>query len=189
MSLPAAMPGRYKPSPAMNKAPFTPAQINALSRDEFVRVIGPVFEASPWITAATWPQRPFADLNQLHQALCRTVTDADTERQIQLINAHPDLVGRAALQGSLTPESMGEQASAGLNRLRAEDIALFQTLNQSCRQRFGCPVVICARLNKKDALLAGFRSRLNNSHETEIKTALDGIARIARLRLEDLVVS
>ncbi len=172
----------------MNKARFTPAQINAFSREEFVRLIGPVFEASPWIAEATWPQRPFADLNQLHQALCRTVTDAGTERQVQLINAHPDLVGRTALHGMLTPESTGEQASAGLNRLSAEEIALFQTLNQSYREKFGFPFVICARLNKKDAILAGFSSRLNHSRDTEIKTALDEIATIARLRLEDLVV-
>lgn len=172
----------------MNKARFTLAQINALSREEFVRVIGPVFEASPWIAEATWPQRPFADLNQLHEALCRMVTNAGMERQVQLINAHPDLVGRAALQGSLTPESTGEQASAGLNRLSAEEVALFQTLNRSYREEFGFPFVICARLNKKDVILAGFRSRLNNSRDAEIKIALEEIGKIARLRLEDLVV-
>ena len=64
----------------MNKARFTTAQINALSREEFVRVIGPVFEASPWIAEATWPQRPFANLNELHDALCRMVTNAGMER-------------------------------------------------------------------------------------------------------------
>jgi len=172
----------------MNKARFTPAQINALSREEFVRVIGPVFEASPWIATATWPQRPFADINQLHEALCRMITNAGKERQVQLINAHPDLVGRAALQGTLTPESTDEQASAGLNRLSADEIALFQTLNQSYREKFGFPFVICARLNKKDAILAGFRTRLNHSRDAEIKTALEEISKIAWLRLKDLVL-
>ena len=171
----------------MNKARFTTAQINALSREEVVRVIGPVFEASPWIAEATWPQRPFANPNELLDALCRMVTNAGMERQVQLINAHPDLVGRAALQGALTPESTGEQASAGLNRLSAEEIALFQALNQSYRDKFGFPFVICARLNKKEAILAGFRTRLGHSRDTEIKTALEEIAKIARLRLEDLI--
>ena len=106
---------------------------------------------------------------------------------MQLINAHPDLVGRAALQGTLTPESTGEQASAGLNRLTAEETALFQTLNQSYRDKFGFPFVICARLNKKEAILVGFRTRLEHSRDTEIKTALEEIAKIARLRLEDLI--
>ncbi len=142
---------------------------------------------SPWIAEATWPHRPFANLDQLHQALCQTVTDAGEARQIQLIQAHPDLVGRAALQGALPPESAGEQASAGLNRLSGEEIALFQTFNRSFREKFGFPFVICARLHQKEAILAAFRSRLHHPRDAEIKTALEEIARIARLRLEDLV--
>ncbi len=171
----------------MNKARFTPAQINAFSREEFVRVLGPVFESSPWIAEAAWAHRPFADLHQLHQALCRTVTGAGEARQIQLIQAHPDLAGRAAIQGALTAESAGEQTSAGLNRLSGEEVALFQSLNQSYREKFGFPFVICARRNQKDAILTSFRARLNHPRDREVKTALAEIARIARLRLEDLV--
>jgi len=33
--------------------PFSVTEINSLSRDEFVRVLGPVFERSPWIAGAT----------------------------------------------------------------------------------------------------------------------------------------
>jgi 2-oxo-4-hydroxy-4-carboxy--5-ureidoimidazoline (OHCU) decarboxylase len=46
--------------------------------------------------------------------------------------------------------------------------------------------VICARLNKKKAILSGFGLRLKNSRESEIKTALDEIFKIARLRLQDI---
>ena len=42
-------------------------QLNSLSREEFVRIVGPVFEHSPWIAEATWPQRPFASVEQLHE--------------------------------------------------------------------------------------------------------------------------
>ena len=38
----------------------TVTEINSLSRGEFVRLIGPVFEHSPWVAEAAWPQRPFA---------------------------------------------------------------------------------------------------------------------------------
>src|SRR6266700_3781372 len=92
---------------------MTLAQLNSLSRDEFVRIIGPVFEHSPWIAEATWPKRPSASLEELHGALCRTVRAAGTEKQLALICAHPDLAGRAALMGALTPESTREQAGAG----------------------------------------------------------------------------
>jgi 2-oxo-4-hydroxy-4-carboxy-5-ureidoimidazoline decarboxylase len=51
------------------------------------------------------------------------------------------------------------------------------------------PFVICARLNKKAVILAGFEQRLKNSREQEIKTALEEILKIAELRLRDLIAS
>jgi 2-oxo-4-hydroxy-4-carboxy-5-ureidoimidazoline decarboxylase len=162
-------------------------QLNSFSRDEFVRVVGSVFEHSSWIAEATWTARPFADVEQLHEALCRTVSEAGVEKQLALIRAHPDLVGRAALAGTLTQASTNEQASAGLDRLSPEEIAAIQKNNQAYREKFGFPFVICARLNKKEAILAGFAARLQNTLEQEIMTALAEIAKIARLRLADLI--
>jgi len=166
---------------------MTLSQLNSLSRDEFVRIVGSVFEHSPWIAEATWSKRPFASVEELHRALCQTVTDAGEEKQLALIRAHPDLVGRLALAGQLTPESTGEQAGAGLGNLTPEEVALFQQNNAAYKEKFGFPFVICARLNKKEAILNGFKVRLNNSHEQEIKTALDEIGKIAYLRLQDII--
>jgi OHCU decarboxylase len=163
------------------------SQINAFSRDEFIRVFGPVFEHSPWIAEAAWASKPFTDLEQLHGVMTRVMKNAGGDLQVKLIVAHPDLVGRAALAGTLTPESNREQASAGLGQLSAEEIALFQKNNQAYREQFGFPFVICARLNKKEAILKGFEVRLKNSREQEIAAALEEIGKIARLRLEDLL--
>jgi OHCU decarboxylase len=172
---------------AETKRLYSISELNSLSREEFVRVVGPVFESSPWIADSTWPKRPFNDLQQLHRALSAMVQNADQEKQIALICAHPDLVGRAALAGTLSPESNLEQASAGLNRLTPDEIAAFQQFNLAYRDKFGFPFVICARLNKKDAILEGFRVRLKNSRAEEIKAALGEIEKIAYLRLQDLV--
>src|SRR5438477_3661073 len=157
------------------------AELNSLSREEFVRIIGPVFENSPWIAEATWPRRPFAHFDQLHFALCDTMRDAGEEKQVALIRAHPDLVGRAALAGTLSSASNREQASAGLDRLTPDEIAAFQQDNEAYRGKFGFPFVICARLNKKGAIVAGFKRRLQNSREQEVKTALEQIGQIAYL--------
>src|SRR5437867_12885913 len=167
----------------------TLAEVNSLSRHEFVRVIGPVFEHSPWIAEAAWPKRPFASVEQLHQALAETVRDAGEEKQLALIRAHPDLVGRAALAGTLTRESTSEQASAGLNQLTPEEIETFRKFNASYREKFGFPFVICARLNKKEAILSGFERRLPQSRQQEMKTALEEMGKIAYLRLQDLIQS
>jgi OHCU decarboxylase len=167
---------------------FTLAQINAFPGEEFVRVVGPVFEHSPWIAEAGWQKRPFPDLEHLHAALMDVVRESGEAKQVQLIQAHPDLVGRAALAGTLTPESNREQAGAGLGRLSPEEIAVFQKNNQLYREKFGFPFVICARLNKKEAILKGFEARLENTREREIKAALEEIGKIARLRLQDLIL-
>jgi OHCU decarboxylase len=161
--------------------------LNSLDRAEFTCVVGPVFEHSPWIAEAAWSSRPFADVEQLHHLMTSIVAQADEAKQVALIQAHPDLVGRAALAGTLTPESNREQASAGLGQLSPHEVALFQKNNEAYREKFNFPFVICARLNKKEAILKGFEVRLQNSREQEINTALAEIGKIARLRLDDLI--
>jgi OHCU decarboxylase len=146
-----------------------------------------MFEDSPWIADQTWSKRPFKNLEALHRSLCETVRSSALETQLALISAHPDLVGRAAMAGTLSPASTSEQASGGLDRLTAEEIGLFQKYNNQYREKFGFPFVICARLNKKEAILGGFVLRLNNSREAEIHTALEEIFKIAWLRLSDVI--
>lgn len=159
------------------------SQLNALNREDFVGIIGSVFEHSPWIAERTWDRRPFADREELHAALCETVDDADETAQLDLIRAHPDLVGRAVL----TSESRGEQASANLTGLSQDEIKTFDGYNKRYREKFGFPFVICARLNKKEAILEAFPRRLENSAEQEKETALEEIYKITDLRLKDLI--
>jgi len=168
---------------------YTVAALNELSRENFLRVIGPVFERSPWIAELSWAKRPFASAGALHRALCETVLASDEPRKLALIRAHPDLAGRAARDGTLTPASAREQASGGLDKLSPEEAALFDQHNRQYRERFGFPFVICARQNKKEAILAGFERRLKHSPEQEIEAALAEIFKIAKLRLHDLIAS
>ncbi len=163
------------------------AGLNALSQADFLRLIGPVFEHSPWIAELTWAKRPFESVGALHRALCETVLVSDEPKKLALIRAHPDLAGRAARAGTLTPASAREQASGGLDQLSAEEAALFDKYNREYRERFGFPFVICVRQNRKEATLAGFERRLKNSPEQEIDAALAEIFKIAELRLHDLI--
>lgn len=158
-----------------------------MEQAEFVRMVGPVFEHSPWIVEAAWERKPFANGANLHAVLCEVVKNSGEAKQLALIRVHPDLVGRAALAGTLTRESTGEQASAGLNQLSPEEIRLFQEHNAAYKGKFDFPFVICARLNKKEAILSGFERRIKNTREQEVKTALEEIFKIAELRLRDLI--
>jgi 2-oxo-4-hydroxy-4-carboxy-5-ureidoimidazoline decarboxylase len=168
--------------------PTTLAELNGRDRAGFVDAVGHVFEHSPWIAAAAWERRPFADLGALHAAMVAVVGAAGEERQLALIRAHPDLAGRMALAGAVTAESAAEQAAAGLTALAADELERFTAYNSAYKERFGFPFVICARENKKDAILAAFPRRLANDRATEIRTALGEIGQIAWLRLNDAVL-
>jgi 2-oxo-4-hydroxy-4-carboxy-5-ureidoimidazoline decarboxylase len=159
------------------------SEINGLSREEFVRVIGPVFEHSPWIAETASEQRPFPTRTALHTAMCAIVQNASEAKQLDLIRAHPDLVGRVVL----TAESNREQSAAGLMQLTADEVALFDRYNTEYKSSFDFPFIICARKNKKEAILGAFPVRLKNSRDAEIRTALDQIFQIAELRLADLI--
>ncbi len=149
--------------------------------------LGSLFEGPPWIARQAWSARPFTSLTHLHQALCKVMYDAPIKQQIALLQAHPDLVGRAALAGTLSSASTSEQAAAGLNQLTPKEIAAFNHYNRTYRERFGFPFVICARENKKENILAGFATRINNAGKQEIHTALGEVAKICWLRLLDTV--
>src|SRR5262245_10909888 len=129
----------------------TVADLNAMDQDAFLAALGFLFEHSPWIVAAAVTRRPFADRDDLHAGLVAVVRAAPLERQIALIQAHPDLAASrghpAAIAGELTAASTREQASAGLDRLTPEQYQRFHALNDAYRARFGFPFIIAVREN------------------------------------------
>lgn len=159
------------------------AELNALDQAQFTKTLANIFEHSPWIAEGAWIGRPFPSVSALHAAMRAVLSKAGQERQLGLIQAHPDLVGKAVL----TAESQEEQSSAGLTDLNDEDVELFDRYNREYKAKFGFPFVICVRENKKDVILTQFPLRMEHTVEQEHFTALVEICKIARLRLEDLV--
>ena len=162
--------------------------VNRMDESTFVSVFGSVFEHSPWVAEAAWQLRPFTSLDALHLAMNSIVHAAGQRRQMTLIKAHPELAGRLARSGQLTAESRSEQAQAGLTSLPDDLTKQMLELNSSYQKKFGFPFIICARLNNVATILQAMEDRLTNDSETEFKTALQEISKIARLRLADMIV-
>jgi 2-oxo-4-hydroxy-4-carboxy-5-ureidoimidazoline decarboxylase len=158
-----------------------------LDRDAFVAVFGGVFEESPWIAGAAWERRPWTSVGELHRAMVDVMAGADRHARRALIGAHPELAGKAAIAGELTPASTREQAAAGLDRLTPEQHADILALTAEYRERFGFPFIVCAREHTADSIIAAARERLTHDPVAEERTALAEIAKIAALRLADLV--
>jgi OHCU decarboxylase len=163
------------------------SELNRCSPAEFIAVCGPFFEHSPWVAEQAAARRPFGSRTELHRALCRMVDEALPEQQLTLARAHPDLARRAPQAGRLTSASAFEQSAAGLNHLVADDSRQFDEYNAAYRAKFGFPFIICARENQKASILEAFATRLKNTREIELRTALDEIGKIAWHRLADAI--
>lgn len=166
----------------------TMTALNALSQAEFVHLLGGIYEHSPWVAERTWAARPFTDKENLLAALHETLMQAPATEQLALIQAHPDLAGKAALSGELTAASTHEQASAGLDQCSPEELARFQQLNSAYQARFGFPFIMAVKNATRQQILAGFETRIKHSPEQEFATALAQIQRIAAFRVHDLII-
>ncbi len=158
-----------------------------MDETEFVKCFGGVYEYSPWIAKQTW-QRGLSkgedSVIGLSKAMMKSVEAAEQEQLMQLINAHPDLAGRAAVSGELTEESSSEQSDAGIDKCTSEEFIQFQEYNSRYKEKFGFPFIKAVKGSDRHKILAAFRERLKHDRETEFKQALEEIHKIARFRIE-----
>jgi OHCU decarboxylase len=162
-------------------------ELNAMDEDTFVAALGALFEHSPWVARDAYAARPFHSIDGLRAALEGAMRGAPRARQVELIRAHPELAGREARAGELTAASAGEQAGAGLDRLSADEVRALSELNRDYRERFGFPLVVCVREHTTHSILAWGLERVTHAPDEEVAIALGEIAKIAGLRLRDLV--
>lgn len=165
------------------------AEIDAMPRGEFIALLGGIFEHSPWVAEAVVHERPFGTLEALHTAMVACVERAPRERRLALLGAHPDLAGREAQAGQLTPSSTAEQARAGLDGLSADEVSRIAALNAAYRAKFGFPFIVAVRDHTKASIFETFVQRLANDAETEFAEASRQVYRITRLRLGALIAS
>ncbi|MEQ8206094.1 MAG: 2-oxo-4-hydroxy-4-carboxy-5-ureidoimidazoline decarboxylase [Woeseia sp.] len=153
-------------------------------RAAFVARYGGIYEHSSWVAERAWDLLDGSGNDtQIAATLAHCVDAASDAEKLRLIRAHPDLAGRAAVQGELTEESTGEQASAGIDQCTADEFARFQELNDRYKDKFGFPFVMAVRDSNRHAILAAFEERLQNDAQAEFACALSEIHKIARLRL------
>nr|WP_298171742.1 2-oxo-4-hydroxy-4-carboxy-5-ureidoimidazoline decarboxylase [uncultured Pseudomonas sp.] len=160
-----------------------------LSREDFVKVFADIYEHSPWVAEKAFElgQDPSVDdIDGLHQRMADILLSATFSAQLALINAHPDLAGKAAIHGELTASSTAEQAGAGISECSAEEFARFTELNDAYKAKFGFPFIKAVKGSNRHEILAAFEQRIHNSAEQEFQTALAEINKIALFRLQAL---
>jgi len=161
--------------------------VNALDASGFVVAFGGIYEHSSWVAERAAVARPFASITAMAAAMSAAVSAASEAEQLALVRAHPDLAGRAALDGALTVASTNEQSRAGLDRLTQFELDRFTKSNAAYTARFGFPFIIAVKHWGKSHVLAAFDHRLTNTRDQELRTALAEIDKIAFLRLIDQI--
>lgn len=158
-------------------------------RDEFVSCFADIYEHSPWVAESVFDSGLDPDddhIESLHLKMSTALLNAAESKQLDLINAHPDLAGRAAINGELTAASTAEQAGAGIDQCSEEEFAKFTTYNNSYKSRFNFPFIMAVKGANRYQILESFEMRLGNDSETEFVTALNEINKIALFRLRDM---
>ncbi|MNF79169.1 Uric acid degradation bifunctional protein PucL [compost metagenome] len=160
-----------------------------LSREDFVKVFADIYEHSPWVAEKTFDlglDDSVDEVDGLHQRMADILLSANHEAQLALINAHPDLAGKAAIRGELTASSTAEQAGAGISECSAEEFARFTELNDAYKAKFGFPFIMAVKGSNRHQILAAFETRIHHAPEQEFQTALAEINKIALFRLQAL---
>ncbi|WP_285425896.1 2-oxo-4-hydroxy-4-carboxy-5-ureidoimidazoline decarboxylase [Pseudomonas sp. efr-133-TYG-103a] len=162
---------------------------SALSREAFIEAFADIYEHSPWVAERAWDLGQGADLDDvqtLHARMSDILSSADHATQLALINAHPDLAGKAAVQGQLTQASTDEQAGAGIHQCTPDEFARFTELNEAYKAKFAFPFIMAVKGSNRHQILAAFETRIHNSADVEFACALAEINKIALFRLQAL---
>ncbi|SIS70503.1 2-oxo-4-hydroxy-4-carboxy-5-ureidoimidazoline decarboxylase [Neptunomonas antarctica] len=170
----------------MSKVCFQHCTPSEMDRDTFVSTFGDIYEHSPWIAEQAYDQGIDSSHNEiavLQKKMASILLNADKQAQLDLINAHPDLAGKAAVSGELTEASTSEQAGAGISDCTAIEFARFTELNDAFKTKFGFPFIMAVKGSNRHLILASFEERIHHAPEQEFVRALQEINKISQFRL------
>ena len=159
-------------------------KINKLSKSEFIKVFANIFENARWIAEELHNQKPFNNFEELSSKMLNIFETATKEKQLKILNAHPDLANKAKIN-LLTPDSLKEQTIVGLDQCTEEEFNEFGKLNDSYK-KFGFPFILAVKGKTKIEILNNFKKRISSDPETEFDEAIKQVKLIASFRLEEL---
>ena len=159
-------------------------KINKLSESEFIKVFANIFENARWIAEELFHKKPFDSFDELSAKMLNIFETTTKEKQLIILNAHPDLANKTKIS-SLTPDSLKEQASAGLDQCTEEEFNEFKNLNNSYK-KFGFPFILAVKGKTKIEILNNLKKRIGSDAGTEFDEAIKQVKQIASLRLKEL---
>lgn len=165
-------------------------KVKDLTADNIVEVLNGIYEHSPWVAEEllATPNLSSIDTVSALAAVMKAIVDgASKERKMDLLLKHPDLCQKVEQRRDLTTESQAEQSKAGLSDLTAEELELFNKLNDEYKAKFGFPFILAVRNASKYTVLSALAGRVKHTVEKEFVDALAQVHKIAWMRLLDKI--
>ena len=159
-------------------------KINKLPKSEFIKVFANIFENAIWIAEKLYNQKPFDNFEELSSKMLNIFEAAKKEKQLKILKDHPDLANKTKIS-SLTPDSLKEQTSAGLDQCTEKEFNEFKKLNDSYK-KFGFPFILAVKDKSKLEILSNFRKRISCDINVEFEEAKKQVKKIANLRLNGI---
>ena len=159
-------------------------KINKLTQTEFVKVFANIFENGRWIAKELYKQKPFKDFDELSSKMMNIFEISSKEKKLKILNEHPNLGDKTKIS-LLTPDSLKEQKSVGLDQCTKEEFTEFNKLNDDYK-KFGFPFILAVKGKSKIEILNNFRKRINSDPQVEFEEAIKQVKKIASLRLKSL---
>ena len=160
--------------------------VNELSYKDFISTFANVVEHTSLCAAAVCTKAPFSSSESFVSEICRFIDSLPDDAKAGILRSYQDLFDRWE---SLSSESQREQTEASIRSLGAEEIKLLKSYTRLYKEKFGFPLVICARLNNKETILERIRERLSNDSYQELNNGIKEVKDIMVLRVNDVVNS
>ena len=158
-------------------------KFNKLGKTEFISTFGNIFEKTDWIAEKCYKSKPYNDLDELILKMMEIFENAEKDKHLEILNAHPEL----AIEKKLTDDSKNEQKNASLNQCTNEEFAEFKKLNEDYKKKFGFPFIIAVKGKNKEEILNIFRQRITNNINLEFEEAKKQVKKIANFRLSEII--
>lgn len=159
-------------------------EVNRMDEAAFARTFGSMVNDSPWVVAAAYARRPFADTTALRAAFQDAILGGSSDQQLELLRSFPDL-GNA---DDSAHAYVREHSEGGIDALTDEDLDDTIALSRAYRARFGFPLIVSARdVDRYERVVGAGRARLANAEAAERATALLEVSKVFTHRFEDAV--
>ncbi|PKH21237.1 OHCU decarboxylase [Enterobacterales bacterium CwR94] len=161
---------------------LTLAQFNALLAADAINAIAHCVAIPHWQQAVV-AARPYGSREELLHGAALLGGAWQLPELTLALSAHPRIGERA--QGDSKEAGLSRNEQAGVGESDAALKAALHEGNRAYEARFGRVFLVRAKGRTAQQMLAILQSRLNNSPEQEIETALQALREITQLRLEE----